>query len=134
MDKEEFTKDMAYLGLAFNKNYTPVEIEQHYDFLKDYNDSVFMTAIKELIKTSQFLPKIKDLIEACEKSKETTKFEILELMQQDNYFKSSLEYEKASRWLEKGIIPGWFKEDMKMYYQRLKQRQLESKSRLLLDE
>lgn len=133
MTKEEFTNDMAYLGLAFNKEYTQIEISLHYDFLKNYSDEIFMKAIKDIIKKSKFLPKVNELIEACENCKENTKFEILELMQHDNYFKSALEMDKATRWLEIGVIPDWFKEDMKVYYKKLKQSQIDYKGKSLLE-
>lgn len=133
MTKEEFINDMTYLSLAFNKEYTHLEIEQHYDFLKDYNDLIFMNAIKKIIKTSKFLPKINELIEACESCAANTKFEILDIMQKDNYFKSSLEVDKATNWLERGTIPEWFQNDMKIYYKKMKQEHLEHKQNLLIE-
>ena len=37
MEKEQFVKCMTYLGIAYNKEYSKFEVEQHYEFLKEYS-------------------------------------------------------------------------------------------------
>lgn len=114
---EEFIKNMTYLGLAYDKQYTQEEIKLYYDFLKYFSDDVIVKAIKEIIKTSKFIPKINELIEKCEEIKKETQYEIIEKMKNQGYFKTTQEYEKAIMFLNTNIIPKWFIEDMKKYQQ-----------------
>jgi hypothetical protein len=115
MNKEQFTKGITYLGIAYNKEFNQKEVETFYDFLKDYDYETFKIAIKEIIKDKKFMPSISEMIEFCNKNKQQKKFEILEKMKLQGYFKDLKEYEKAIRWLESGNIPSWFKEDIKQY-------------------
>ena len=128
MGKDEFVESMTYLGLAFNKTFTKNELILHYDFLKEYDDEVFTKAVKNIIKKSKFLPKINELIEECEIVKEEVKFNILEVMKNDGYFKNIKEYEKATNFLKSGIIPKWFANDMNNY----RNSQLANNERLYL--
>ena len=128
MGKDEFVESMTYLGLAFNKTFTKNELILHYDFLKEYDDEVFTKAVKNIIRKSKFLPKINELIEECEIVKEEFKFNILEIMKNDGYFKDIKEYEKATNFLKSGIIPEWFVNDMNNY----RNSQLANNERLYL--
>ena len=128
MGKDEFIESMTYLGLAFNKTFTKNELILHYDFLKEYDDEVFTKAVKNIIRKSKFLPKINELIEECEIVKEEAKFNILEIMKNDGYFKDIKEYEKATNFLKSGIIPAWFANDMNNY----RNSQLTNNERLYL--
>ena len=128
MGKDEFVESMTYLGLAFNKTFTKNELILHYDFLKEYDDEIFTKAVKNIIKKSKFLPKINELIEECEIVKEEVKFNILEVMKNDGYFKNIKEYEKATNFLKSGIIPKWFANDMNNY----RNSQLANNERLYL--
>ena len=124
MNKLEFTESMAYLGLAYGKEYTPVEIEQAYDFLGHYSDQVFTQAVKDLIRKNRYLPKITEIIDACENSKDITRYEVVEYMKQCGYFKSPVEYDKTMHFLNRGIIPAWLLEVMRQYARRMKQERL----------
>ena len=73
MTEIELTKGLAYLGTAYNKQYTKMEVEQHFDFLKKYSYEGFIMAIKSIIKNSKFLPKINEIVAECEASKKQTK-------------------------------------------------------------
>lgn len=128
MGKEQFVKCMTYLGIAYNKEYSRFEVEQHYEFLKEYSYDELKKAIKGIIKKSKFLPKINELIEECEIVKEEIKFNILEVMKNDGYFKNIREYEKATNFLKSGIIPEWFVNDMNNY----RNSQLKNNERLCL--
>lgn len=136
MSKEELLKGLTYLGTAYGKEYNKIECEQHYDFLKDYSYETFILAIKSIIRTSKFLPKITELLEECESNKEHARFEILEYMKAMGYFKESgyaiSEYEKAIKWLETGVIPKWFKDDMTRYYKMMKQERLSQQEQILI--
>lgn len=132
MSKEELIKGLTYLGTAYGKEYSTLECEQHYDFLKEYSYQTFVVSIKNIIKKSKFLPKITELLEECENNKEKTKYDILDFMKSRNYFKSPNEYDKASTYLERKIIPSWFKEDMKKYYAMMKQETLDHKETLMI--
>lgn len=128
MAEVELTKGLTYLGTAFGKQYTKIELEQHYEFLKEYSYETFITAIKNIIRTSKFLPKITEILEECEKCKEQVKFGVLEFMKSKGYFKAPTEYEKASLFMERGTVPEWLKNDMNKYYKMMNPNQIESKS------
>lgn len=132
MTKEELLKGLTYLGTAYGKEYSTIECEQHYDFLKDYSYKTFVAAIKNIIRKSKFLPKITELLEECENCKERTKFEVLEYMNNQGYFKAGSEYDKAIMFLEKNNIPEWFKEDLNRYYKMMLENRLEHKETLLI--
>lgn len=124
MNEKEFSVNMTYLGLAYGKEYTPQELSVYYDFLKEFNDDVLTNAIKNIIKISKFPPKISELVEECKKMKSKTKYDVLDFMDKKGYFASSNEYDKATKFLDKNIIPEWLKEDMKNYYRMMKQESL----------
>lgn len=130
MKQEELVKGLAYLGMAYGKEYSKIECEQIYDFLKDYSYEVFIIAIKNIIRTSKFLPKINELLEACENAKETPKFGVIEFMNARGYFKSPNEYTKATLFVERGNVPYWLQEDMNRYYKMMKQESLNHKETL----
>lgn len=132
MTEQELVKGLTYLGTAYGKEYSKMECEQHYDFLRDYSYETFVAAIKSIIKKSKFLPKITELLEECDNFKEKTKFEILEFMNSKGYFKTSNEYDKAIHFMERGIIPEWLKQDINEYYKMMKQEVLDHKETLLI--
>lgn len=129
---EEFIKNMTYLGLAYDKQYTQEEIRLYYDFLKEFDDDVIVKAIKEIIKTSKFIPKINELVEKCQSIKENISFDVLEYMNNVGYFKDVSEYEKASLFLKKGIIPYWLQKDIDIYYKKMLNERLLSKEQVLI--
>lgn len=132
MKQKELLKGLTYLGTAYGKEYTKLELEQHYDFLKDYSYETFKTAIKNIIRTSTFLPKINDLINACEAAKTTVKFEVLEYMNNVGYFKHPKEYEKATAFMEKGIVPEWLQNDINEYYKKMVGNRIEHQPRIMI--
>lgn len=129
---KEFIKNMTYLGLAYDKQYTQEEIKLYYDFLKDFSDDVIVKAIKEIIKTSKFIPKITELVEKCQSIKENISFDVLEYMNNVGYFKDVSEYEKASLFLKKGIIPYWLQKDIDIYYKKMLNARLLNKEQVLI--
>ena len=133
MTKEECVKGLKYLSLAYGTDgFTPDECSIYYEFLQEYDYNTFRKAVKNIIKTSKFLPKITELIEECNKCKEQVKNDVVEFMKKQGYFKAIFEYEKATRWLETGIIPEWFKKDMQKYYKMMKQEALDHKEQMLI--
>ena len=78
MRMEELVKGLNFLGLAYGKEYNQMEAQQVYEFVKEYNYDTFIKAVKELIRTSKFLPRIADLIEACEKYKGSERKEVID--------------------------------------------------------
>lgn len=142
MKQEEFVKGLTYLGLAYGKEFTQLETKQMYDFLKEYNYETFSKAIKNIIRTSKFIPKIADLIEECESCKSTTRNEVVEFMKTSGYFKQcqygELDEEHALRnyiktltWLERGVVPEWLQKDINEYYSRMQQVKLTSNQQLI---
>lgn len=119
MNQIELVKGLKYLGICYSKEYTQEECEIYYTFLKDYSENTFVQAVKQYVKENKFAPTINQLINECEKQKDKFKFEILEKMKADNYFKTELEYEKAVKFLTANIIPDWFKKDLQKYKQTL---------------
>lgn len=143
MKQEEFVKAIAYLGMAYNKEYSQAETMQMYEFLKEYNYQTFTKAIKNIIKTSKFVPKIADLIEESEKQKETKRIEVIEYMRKSGYFNTSsygeidedhatLNYNKTIMWLEQGTVPSWLQEDINRYYRKMDKVQLQHEQNNLL--
>lgn len=132
MTEIECTKGLTYLGTAYGKEYSQIECEQHYDFLRDYSYKTFVAAIKNIIRKSKFLPKITELLEECENCKERTKFEVLEYMNSQGYFKAGSEYDKAIMFLEKNNIPEWFKADLREYHRMMLENRLEHKETLMI--
>lgn len=132
MKQEELVKGLTYLGMAYNKEYSKMECEQHYDFLKDYNYETFIVAIKNIIKTSKFLPKITDLITACDNAKTIVRYDVLEYMKNLGYFKTPNEYEKATLFMERGTVPKWLQDDINKYYKQMVSNRLDHKETLMI--
>lgn len=132
MSEQELVKGLTYLGMAYGKEYSKIECEQHYDFLKDYSYETFISAIKSIIRTSKFLPKITELLEECEKHKEQVKHEVVEFMKSQGYFKDIREYEKATLFMERGIVPEWLQNDINRYYKMMRQETLDHKETLMI--
>lgn len=128
MTKKELVKGLSYLGTALGKEYSKEECEVFYDFLKDYDYSIFVEAIKSRIKSSSFLPKVNELIEECEKCKKETNIKIVDVMKQNGYFKSPVEYEKTIGFIKAGVIPSWLQQDMNKFYNLENKKQIESVS------
>ena len=98
--------------------------------LSQYNEETLINAIKEIIRTSKYMPSLNEIIEMCEKSRVHQTNEIVELMWKDGYFKKGAygelddsqayrNYNKTLKFIEEGIIPEWLKEDMKKYYNQM---------------
>lgn len=91
-----------------------------------YLPEIVLKAIDGIIKTSKFMPSIAEILEKCEEEQKNYTYEIFEIMKKDGYFKrgaygelddmqATRNYEKATMWLSKGIIPSWLLEDMQEY-------------------
>lgn len=132
MKDYELVQGMQMLGMAYGKEFTQQECELHYEFLREYSSETFKTAIKSIIRTSKYIPKINELIEACDKAKEQVRFDILEFMRTKGYFKVPIEYEKASLFMERGNVPEWLQKDINEYYKMMKQETLEHKETLMI--
>ena len=140
---EELIKGLNFLGLAYGKEYSQLECQQVYEFVKEYPYETFIKAVKEIIRTSKFLPKIADLIEMCDKFKEKEKLEVIDYMRSVGYFKysaygevteekASINYRKALRFIEIGVIPDWLQEDINYYINQMHQLRLQDKQNKLL--
>ena len=119
MSKEDFINTITFLGVAYNKVFNEQEIAVWYDMLKGYPEEVLNKSIKELVKTEKFLPAISTIVQKCSEYKPLDRFEVLELMRANNYFKTADEYMKARHWLETGVIPQWFKDEITKTYNTL---------------
>ena len=132
MSEQETIKGLTYLGVSYGKTFTPQECQVYYDFLKEYSYETFVTAIKNIIKTSKFIPKINELIEACESAKTQTRFDVIEYMNLIGYFKIPKEYEKATYFMERGIVPEWLQNDINKYYKMMISNRLEQNETLMI--
>ena len=144
MKQEEFVKGLTYLGIAYGKEFNQIETQQMYDFLKEYTYETFIKAIKNIIRTSKFVPKIADLIEECENCKSAIKMELIDFMRDSGYFKlcaygeitdehAARNYLKIKTFVSRGIIPDWLQEDMNEYYARMKQVKLANNQQQLIN-
>ena len=124
MTQIEFTKGMTILSVAYPKfEVDQMTMEVWYSFFEDIMADVFIAAVKSFIRASTFPPKINELIQYCEDCKGTIQNETLTNMLQQGYFHQGVNdiqgmrnYEKASRWLERGVEPQWLKDYMRKYY------------------
>jgi hypothetical protein len=99
-------------------------LEGNYPKLKDSEDAVFVMmladyqfglmaeASKNFMMTSKFPPTIANLLEEYEKVKLYRKTEIVRQMNNAGIFKDQSEFLKATRFIERDIIPDWFKTKM----------------------
>lgn len=119
MTKLEFLSAMKDLSSYYLKTFDENVIESWYQVFKDETEKIFNNAIKEIVVKNKYFPSIFELSEECKNQKVKNAFAVLEYMRSQGYFKESgyaiSEYEKACRWLESGMIPEWFKEDMRKY-------------------
>lgn len=123
----------VYLEQAFNKD---ISIEFLLDQFGDYNAEVLMKAVKDFCKQESFY-NIAKLHNYYKAHNLTLKHNILQMMDEDGYFENlykdmwerdinkcpnNLRWliqkakDKANVWLDSGVIPDWFREDMKKYY------------------
>lgn len=61
MNIEEFTKAMAFLGVAYNKEFSQEQIGVWYNFFADTKLEDFKNAIKRYISKSKYLPSIAEI-------------------------------------------------------------------------
>lgn len=124
MTQVEFMKGMSILSVAYsNFEVDQMTMEVWYSFFEDIRADVFIAAVKTFIRASTFPPKINELLQYCEDCKGVIQNQTLSLMLQQGYFHEGVDdsqamrnYEKASRWLERGTEPQWLKDDMRKYY------------------
>ena len=135
MNKEQFAKAMTYLGLIYNKEFTSAQVTVWYEYLHDIEEVTFKNAIKEFATKNKFLPQIPEFIEKCKEIENIKRFDVLEFMFKDGYFKRGFielspeqeirNYDKAIMWLKEGIIPSFLKEDIKEYMRMNKRLQIQ---------
>lgn len=138
------------LKVAYPYFFKDLEDEEFVGLTKMYQEQItgylpeiVLKAIDEIIKTSKFMPSVAEILEKCDEKQKDYTYEILEIMRKDGYFKQSAygelddiqatrNYEKATMWLSKGIIPSWLLEDMQEYgYKDKKALQNTSDNKLL---
>ena len=112
----EFTKEMKILSISYNKDFDEETINYWYKHFKNINKDIFTKAINKAIANNKYIPSIAELLEICNKEQKNVKLIVLEKMKNDNYFKTSKEYEKVITWIEKDITPEWLLNDMKNYF------------------
>ena len=117
---------IAKLKLAYPNYFKELNNKQvlemvglYQEMLGNYNQETLDVVAKEIIKTKKYMPSISEIIDLCEEKKLHIRNEIVEKMIDDGYFKSQIEIEKVYGWLEEGIIPKWFKQDMMKYYNKM---------------
>lgn len=101
-------------------------VKMYQEQITGYTPEIVLKAIDEIIRTSKFMPTIAEILDRCDGQAKTYTFDILKIMQEDGYFKRGAigelddsqairNYEKATMWLGKGIIPDWLLKDMQKY-------------------
>ena len=121
MEQSFYSSMIAKLRVAYPYYFKDMKKEQAYEIARTYKESlnyspaIIESAIKEIIKTSTFMPSIAEIIEACENTDKQQKFEVIAKMEKDGYFKTDWELEKTYRFIERGLIPDWLLNDMKQY-------------------
>ena len=115
MSEIEFLKVIKILQASYLKDFDEDTIKIWYIQFKDIKYNILLNAVTSIVRKNKYMPSISEILEECDNASNKVKYDILEKMKKSNYFKTSLEYEKANKWLEKNIIPEWFKNDMKLY-------------------
>ena len=125
MTELEFIKCMKRLTSFYFKELNPDELNDWYELFKDISVKVLNNAITLIVKESKYMPNINALLEKCNTVKNNYYLMIVEKMYKDGYFRRGIKeldsehesrnYDKTIRWIEKGIIPEFLKEDMKEY-------------------
>ena len=119
-------------------------ISMFQDGLEDYsNNNILLEAVKSIIKKSKFMPTIKEIIDECELIKISKIKVLLKDMLKDGYFRTGIvelnsiqenkNFSKAVEWINLGIIPDWFKEDMKKYILKNKNKYIKNETFYLLE-
>ena len=104
------------------------ELAEWYNKLKNIKFHTFYTTIEKI--DANYMPNAIELKKLCEGTEVDESFKILDIMWADGYFKygaygelapeqQSRNFDKALTWLNTGIIPAWFKKDMKEYETKL---------------
>lgn len=133
MTQEECVKGLKYLSIAYGSDgFSQDECVVYYEFLAEFSYETFRTAVKNLIRKSKFIPKINELVAECTRVKTQVKNDVLDYMKSQGYFKIPQEYDKAVGWLQSGIVPDWFKNDMNFFARQMFNNILESKDKQLL--
>lgn len=83
--------------------------------LKNYSADILDEVFNKIINGNSFMPSLNEIKIYCKEAEKEQSFLIIEKMKDDGYFKKEQEYDKILMWLEKGIIPSWFKSDMENY-------------------
>lgn len=124
MKIEEFIKGMTILGRAYGVKYTREDCELWYEFIGEYPIETFRGAIKTIVKTSKYAPKIADVVSACEEEKVNQKLQLVNYMGAKGYFKQASEKDKALLFIREDNIPHWLEADMDKYYSEMKGEKL----------
>lgn len=127
MKKVEFMKLITILEKNYDKKFDKEKIALWYLQLKNVDYTDIAKAIDVVIKLNKFMPTIAEVLEKVNKARQTVDLITIQKMKDAGYFKHPSEIDKIMTWLIKGIVPNWFKEDMKKY-QNL---QLSDKTKLL---
>lgn len=133
MKQEEFEKFMAYLKVAYPSaftNITKIEITSMIRLYKDsfskYSYPILEQMVKNVSQQYETLPTLKQMLDEAEKIKNKNKFEILNEMRKDGWFKHNYlseipldvqtnNYRIANDWLLNNQVPRWFLQEMQKY-------------------
>ena len=125
MNQIEFARALKRLSSFYFKDFSSDDLMAWYELFKDIKVKTLEQAITDIVKESKFMPNINQLLEKCKSTTNSSYLAIINKMYEDGYFKQGIvelnpehemrNYEKACRWIEEGIIPGFLKEDMKKY-------------------
>jgi len=132
---------MKKLIALYMKDMTDEEIFSWYERFVNVRADVFYKTIDNL--RNKFMPNAIELQELCEETETKNSFGIIDKMWADGYFKNgvfgelapeqqSRNFEKAMMWLNTGIIPDWFLEDMIKYGYK-PALELNTKSNMLIE-
>lgn len=124
MKFDEFVLIIKKLTTLYRVNMTDEEVASWYERLKDIRYDVLIKTIEKV--DSKMMPNAIELEKLCQEESKSRRYKILDIMWKDGYFKygsygelpieqQDRNYEKAVHWLDTGIIPEWFLNDMKDY-------------------
>ena len=113
MDKLDFAEGMKILYSCYHKDLNNDDFIIWYEMLKDIKPVVFKKTIIEICKEKSFMPTVHDILDKSKNVSNSYYLSIIDKMYDDGYFKKGYQeltdkhanrnYDKAIRWIEKGI-------------------------------
>lgn len=115
------SKIIAQLKIAYPYYFRDLKADEALALIEIYRENINYPyeiankSIKNIIRRNKYMPSVAEIVEECEEVQKQNKYEVIEIMKQNNYFANSNEIEKAKKFIDENIIPDWLKKDMELF-------------------